>query len=178
MGIAPVICLLFALSAQSAAPGQPRTIELTFNNGRIWVTARKATLAQILAAWTRAGQTRFEGIEKAPNQGPLDVQLAGVVEEEALQVLLRQAGGYTAVLRDSAGPMESTFARVLIVGVKPGAPSAMPAPDPPSEPEPDPVQRRLSPDGSPVPDDQQEPPPFRSMPPGFAEPPDTPRVRE
>lgn len=177
-----VLCLALAFGGQGP-PAQTRIVDLKFDSGRVWVTARRATLAQILAAWTRTGKTRFEGVEKAPSQGPVDVQLAGVFEEEALAILLRQAPGYTAIVRGSPTPAESTFARVLIIGPKSAAtPLSAPAPEPipePSEPVPPPtpsvvVQPALGPDGLPIPDDQQDAPPFRSMPPGFSPPPEPP----
>ena len=182
--IVQALWLVMALGGQ-AQPVQARPVDLKFESGRVWVTARRATLAQILNAWSRTGKTKFEGLEKAPSQGPIDVQLAGVSEEEALAFLLKQAGGYTAVVRETSPPVESTFARVLILGSRsPAAPSIAPAPEPPpppepSEPPPPPgpdnaVQPALGPDGLPIPDDQQPPPPFRSMPPGFSPPPEPP----
>jgi hypothetical protein len=154
-----------------------------FESGRIWMTARRATLTQILTAWSRTGKTKFEGVEKAPNPGPIDAQLAGVSEEEALAFLLKQAGGYTAIVREVPSPAESTFARVVIIGSKSAAaPLIAPVPEPPppepiEPPPPDPgsvVQPALGPDGLPIPDDQQDAPPFRSMPPGFDQPPEPP----
>lgn len=175
--------LVLALGAQ-AAPAATRPVEVKFESGRVWMTARRATLTQILTAWSRAGKTRFEGVEKAPDPGPIDAQLAGVSEEEALAFLLKQAGGYTAVVREIPSPAESTFARVVIIGSKSiGAPviAAVPEPPPPPEPAeppppPDPgsaVRPALGPDGLPIPDDQQDVP-FRSMPPGFDPPPEPP----
>ena len=175
--------LVMALGGQ-VQPVQARPVDLKFESGRVWMTARRATLAQILTAWSRTGKTKFEGVEKAPSLGPMDVQLAGVPEEEALAFLLKQAGGYTAVVREKPSPVESTFARVVIIASRSAAaPSIAPAPEPPpperSEPPPPPepgnaVQPALGPDGLPIPDDQQPPPPFRSMPPGFSPPPEPP----
>ena len=174
--------LVLALGAQ-AQPAANRPVDVKFESGRIWMTARRATLTQILNAWSRAGKTRFEGVEKTPNPGPIDAQLAGVFEEEALAFLLKQAGGYTAIVRDIPTPAESTFARVVIIGSKSAAaPLVAPVPEPrpppePAEPPPPPdpgsvVQPALGPDGLPIPDDQQDAPPFRSMPPGFDQPPE------
>lgn len=178
-----ILWLVIVLSGQ-AQPVQARPVDLKFESGRIWMTARRATLTQILTAWSRTGKTTFEGVEKAPNPGPIDAQLSGVSEEEALAFLLKQAGGYTAVVREASAPAESTFARVLIIASKsPAAASIAPVPEPPPLPEPDPpqppepgtaIQPALGPDGLPIPDDQQDAPPFRSMPPGFSPPPEPP----
>jgi len=184
MTLVQTVWLVLALGGQAQGVAN-RPVDVKFENGRVWMTARRATLTQILAAWSRAGNTRFEGVEKAPDPGPIDAQLAGVSEEEALAFLLKPAGGYTAVARKIPAPAESAFARVMILGSKsPAAPSIAPVPDPPAPPEPpepapppEPgsvVQPALGPDGLPIPDDQQDAPPFRSMPPGFDPPPDPP----
>lgn len=183
MTLVQTVWLVLAFAGQAQAVAS-RPVDVKFESGRVWMTARRATLAQILAAWTRAGKTRFEGVEKARDPGPIDAQLAGVSEDEALAFLLKPAGGYTAVVRKIRIPAESAFARVVIIGSKSAVPAIAPIPDPPAPPEPpepapppEPgsvVQPALGPDGLPIPDDQQDAPPFRSMPPGFDPPPDLP----
>ena len=187
------IALGLALTAVLAVPPSAKgAVQLTIRDGRVWLTADRATIAEILAEWSRVGTTRMVNTERLG--GPfLTLDLRGVPELDALDVILRSAGGFVAVSRtaDTDAFHLSRFSQVVIVpsaGTGAPAPSLVPVPVPPVVVQ-APVfteggaRRLIGPDGQVVPDDQEDaPPPPRpappatvvpggSMPPGFSEPP-------
>src|SRR5213594_3293119 len=93
--LATLVGLWMAAVVTSAeAPG----IRLSIHDGRVWLTATNATARQILTEWARVGHTRVVNGDRIPG-GPLTLQLDGVVEQQALDVLLRSAGGFIAAPR-------------------------------------------------------------------------------
>ena len=172
-------------------------VTLSMRDGRVWLQADRATIAEILAEWARVGRTHIVNAEHVRG-APLTVDLRGVPELEALDIILRSAGGFVTMSRtaglDDAAANVSGFSRLVIVPSAnpakerelrpaPPAPSARPVPVPAPALVETGGQRVIGPDGQPVPDDQEDapPPPPRplpalppgmSMPPGFSEPPD------
>jgi hypothetical protein len=167
--LAGALALIVATLVQ-AAP----IVRLTFKEGRVWLTASDATAAQILAEWSRVGGTQVVNADRIA--GPaLMLELNDVPEVEALEVVLRNAGGYIATARTGAAagaPLPSSVARITILPASARAPmppispsSEAAAPEPPPVPQPAPIvdasgaQRIIGPDGQPVPDDQEDAPP-------------------
>jgi hypothetical protein len=168
-------CLALVLATSLRAVPMVR---LTFKEGRVWLTASGATAAQILAEWSRVGGTQIVNGDRVAGP-PLTLELNDIPEVEALEIVLRNAGGYIATGRPSgpsAGvPLPSSVARITILpaSTKPliASPAETPPPGPAPVPLPAPVldasgaQRIIGPDGQPVPDDQDgAPPPPESAP--------------
>src|SRR5919204_2331338 len=173
-----IISTAVLVTALAVAGAAAPNVELSIHDGRVWLVAQNATARQILAEWARVGRTRIVNGERVPG-GPLTLELTGVPEREALDVVLRMAGGYIAAPRATQVADASVFDRLVIVPTS--APQAPPSPaappfrqptptqtfPPPQQtfPQPAPltvtpgVQRIIGPDGLPVPDDQQEVPP-------------------
>ena len=184
----------------TAAPA----VELSIRNGRVWLVTDRATVGEILAEWGRVGHTQIVDAGRITGR-PLTLDLKDVSELEALDVILRSAGGFLTVLRTSGiedgGANASRFSRVVIVPRAPMTAAQLlpPAPRPPAATESLAIQvpmvtdsgarRVIGPDGQPVPDDQEDAPdrpvpwvlpvlpPGASMPPGFSERPDAPPPR-
>jgi hypothetical protein len=191
MRILAAVALSIGLATTaSAAPG----VTLTMKDGRVWLVARDATVGQILDEWSRVGGTRVVNADRVP--GRVTIELDGVAESQALDLLLRSAGGFVAKARPLAGAgAQSQFESVFIVAVsQPPAPRpaaaaaepAYPAPQQPAVAVAPGVQRLIGPDGRPVPDDQEDAAarqqlrqvsPAGSMPPGFSAPPQTAPVQ-
>jgi len=159
------------LIASSLTIGAAPTVRLTFNDGLVWLSANDATPAQILAEWSRVGATRIINPERISGP-PLKLELNGVREMEALEILLRPAGGFIAAARVSAASRDvSQLSGVEQITLLPAsarpipAPPAAPNPPPEAAPAPPPVfdasgaRRVIGPDGQPVPDDQEGAPP-------------------
>ena len=112
----------------AASPAVGQTPEVSFDAGRVTITARDATLAAILDAWEQQGGSRFVDAGRLANR-PFSIQLIAVPEREALRVLLRSAGGYVAVPRSHRHPGGSAFDRIFIMAGS-GRPQAAPVPGP------------------------------------------------
>jgi hypothetical protein len=127
-----------ALALLTASPASAE-IRLAISEGRVTLSARDATVRQILAEWARVGQTKIVNGERVPG-GPVTLELTNVPEQQALEVLLRSASGYLAAPRAAAVANASLFDRILIMptGSQPrAAASAAPATFPqPQQPPP------------------------------------------
>lgn len=155
---APTIGAL-ALAALAAAVAPARAdVRLTMLDGQVSLTATNATVREILAEWARVGQTKIVNAERITG-APMTLQLIGVPEEQALQVILRAVSGYLAAPRPTAVPDASRFDRILIV---PTTTPARPAPAaPPVFPQPQVVNPQLRPsidNSADAADDEVEPP--------------------
>lgn len=169
MKLLPIAFIVgMTVSSATAAPG----VQLSIGNGRVWLVTHGATVGQILAEWERVGGTRIINGDYVAG-GPLTLEMRGVSELEALDVVLRSASGFIAADRtlDGTGlqPNRSRFDRIVVLpeGARPdptlraAAPPPVSPPralDPPAPPAPvftpSGAQRLVGPDGLPVPDDQ------------------------
>jgi hypothetical protein len=156
-----------AASVIMAAPA----VQLVFKDGRVWLAANGATVNEILAEWARAGGTRIVNADRIGSP-PLTLDLRDVPEMQALDVVLRSAGGFIAAPRaaEPGGPAPSLsrFDRILVLPISqrpdettgspaslaPAAASLAPAPPVLA---PSGVRRLIGQDGQPVPDDQDAP---------------------
>lgn len=164
---AALVIGLFAL-ATSPVLSAPNDVVVTIRDGRASVTARNATVTEVLEAWSRAGGTTIVNGEQL-NNARLTLQLVDVPEEQALDVILRPASGYIARTRSIVLADASRFDRVVILARSVAPQPALPVPPPPSgalrpmpspsSAQPETVERLIGPDGAPVPDDQEGVPP-------------------
>jgi hypothetical protein len=183
-----------ALTTAMAVPvPASASVRLIIADGRVWLTADHATIADILAEWSRVGATQMMNAERVRSP-QLTLDLRGVPELEALDVIMRSAGGFVAVPRTGGDDPAhlSRFSRVVVVPSAIAGGTAVPATPVPAPAPPAAVrapvftdsgaQRVIGPDGQPVADDQEDAPPPSppqppavrpggSMPPGFSEPP-------
>jgi hypothetical protein len=124
-------------------------VKLEFRDGRVNLTAQNAQIRTILAEWARIGGTRIVNGEKITGP-PVTLELTGVSERQAMEVLLRNTAGYIIAARDAGATSPSAFGSILIlatttaprqVAVAPvgsGARTTRP-PEPEPDPEEDPV---------------------------------------
>ena len=112
-----------------AAPALAGDLKLTIREGRVTLDARDVTVRQILAEWARVGHTNVIDGQRVPG-GLVTLQLEGVSERQALDVLLRSVAGYIAAPRAQAVADGSSFDRILVlpttrmVSISSQAPSA------------------------------------------------------
>jgi preprotein translocase subunit SecG len=90
-------------------------VRLSLNQGEVNLLARQATLQEILDEWTKVAGTTFVALDQLPSE-QIDVDLRGVSEREALDLLLRWASGYVIAPRAAGAPIQSQFGSVVIVG--------------------------------------------------------------
>lgn len=114
-----------ALVLVLAAPARAGDVLLEFRDGYVTLSARDASVRQILQEWSRVGNTRVVNADKVPGS-TVTLELQRVPEKQALKVLLRSVAGYIAAPRMSADGA-SAFARIVVM-----PPSSAPPPRQPS----------------------------------------------
>jgi hypothetical protein len=144
-----VAALLFMLG--SAGTGSAQVLALEFHDGRVKLTAENVPVSRILAEWTRLGGTQIVNGERIPGP-PLTLQLVDAPEQQALEILLRNAAGYMVLARDASSTGASSFAKIMVLPTTSRAPAAAALPQPP----PPPPQFR---EPEPEVEEEEEPPP-------------------
>ncbi len=107
-------------------------VRLSIENGRVSLTAKDATVRQILMEWARVGQTKIVNVERIPG-GPVTLEFMNMPEDQALDLLLRSVSGYLAAPRPTMIANASRFDRVIVMPTvaAPRAPvAAAPTPQP------------------------------------------------
>jgi hypothetical protein len=112
-----------ALMARPAAAEVRVTID---PGGRVTVSAKNATVGQILAEWARVGQTKIVNPERAGG-GVLTIELTNVPEVDAIAIILRSAGGYVLAPRRAEMANASLYDRILILPQSSPVSAARPA---------------------------------------------------
>jgi hypothetical protein len=150
------IAVALALTASLTFVTKARAeVHLTISNGRVTLSAAGATVHEILIEWARVGQTKIVNGERIAG-GPITLQLTNVLEEQALDVILRSVSGYVAAPRPIVSPGTSRFDRILIMPTSTPPRAVAATPQPPGFPQaPFPNQAQL-----PVDDDD---PPQRNL---------------
>jgi hypothetical protein len=112
-----------------AAPAAAE-VRVSINDGHVSVSAKDATVAQILAEWARVGQTRIVNAERVPGS-PLTLELTNVPEAQALDTLLRSVSGYLAAPRANPVANASQYDRIFLLPTSTASPAraaAVPSP--------------------------------------------------
>lgn len=114
--------------ATASVLAQPPNLQLTMKDGRVTILAREVLLRDLLAEWSRVGQTRIVNADKLA--GPrITLQLVDTPERDALNILLRAAAGYIAAPRPRDRPGTSAYDRITILATsRPPALTASAAP--------------------------------------------------
>jgi hypothetical protein len=111
------MCVAYAvvgvLAAGGASVAAAEELRIAIGSGRVTLIADDAALGDVLAAWARAGGTRFAGAEPI-EAAPVSLHLVDVDEAQALRWLLRPAAGYVAVERVRSDSDASRYERVEI----------------------------------------------------------------
>jgi hypothetical protein len=107
------IALVIALLGWTM-PASAQAVKMEFRGGRVSLSAQNASLRAILAEWTRLGGTRIVNGERVT--GPaVTLELTGVTERQAIDVLLRNAAGYIVGPRETGSSAASSFASIVIL---------------------------------------------------------------
>lgn len=162
-----VVCGVFLTLATTGGVARAE-LTLTIADGKVTLVADNVSVRQILAEWSRLGQTKVVGAEKLPAT-PVTLRLANVPEARALDTLLRTTSGYVVAPRPVAMTGASQFDRILIMPPSTMTASAAPAggrPSPISAPQPPPVMQAPVPTSEPTMENDDEPPQTGDEPPG------------
>src|SRR6188474_1838805 len=109
----PAAFLLAAAMGSWAAPARAE-VQLRIENGLVSLKATNATVREILAEWGRIGNTKIVNGERMPG-GPVTLELTGITEEDALEIILRSAAGYVTAPRAIAQVNASRYDRILVM---------------------------------------------------------------
>ncbi len=121
----PVLAAALVLTA--ALTAQAQTVKVEFLMGKVNLTAQNASLRTIINEWARVGGTRVVNPERLSG-APVTLQFMGVPERQALDVLLRDVGGFMLGARQTAlVPGISAYDRLVVVTAAAG-PVSRPAP--------------------------------------------------
>jgi hypothetical protein len=130
--------LLVALSASAQQPGSPprvpqrggveQPVHLQFQEGRVTLRAQNAPVRAILAEWARLGGATIVNGDRVTGP-PLTLELTGVPERQALDIVLRTVAGYMLAPRRTGATGASAFDRIMILptSVAPRNPPPTPA---------------------------------------------------
>jgi hypothetical protein len=135
--LAAMLALPLLLLAPVSSSAQQ--VHLEFTNGAVTLRAENAPIRLILSEWSKRGGTRIINGDRVGG-GPVTLELNGVPELQAIEVLLRGVAGYMVGRREVAvvGPglsNPSVFDRIHIVPTStPPRPAAVAAPAPPRGP--------------------------------------------
>jgi len=91
-------------------------LRLGFREGRVTLVARDVSVRQILAEWAKVGGTQVVNLDRI-SAAPVTLQLDGVPERQALEVILRSVAGYVAAPRRPENPGVSQYDRILVMAV-------------------------------------------------------------
>jgi hypothetical protein len=119
--------VLMLLVGASAVHAQAVTVE--FVNGQVNLRAQNATARAILAEWARRGGTTIVNGDRIAG-APLTLELTGVTERQALDIVLRGVAGYMLAPRRAGTSGVSMFDRILILPTSVAPRAAGPAPTP------------------------------------------------
>jgi hypothetical protein len=108
-------------------------VRVTIANGTVTISAKDATVRQILAEWARVGQTRIVNIERVTGS-PVSIELNNVPEAQALDTVLRSVSGYLAAPRAVELPNASRYDRIYLLTSSTGTPVRASAPAPAAPP--------------------------------------------
>ena len=112
-----------AVLAQAQAP------LLQISGGRVTLHAQNVPVRTILAEWARVGSARIVNAERVAG-APVTLDLEGIPERQALDIILRGVSGYVVAAREPGAPGASMYDRIMILptSVAPRNPTPATAP--------------------------------------------------
>lgn len=121
------LLVIAALVCGCAAPSFAQGVKMEFRDGRVFLTAQNAPVRTILNEWARLGGTKIVNGERLTG-APVTLELNGVPERQALDILLRSATGYMAGPRQAGQAGQSAYASILILPTSSGVRTASSGP--------------------------------------------------
>lgn len=129
-----IAVLMWMPSTAFASDNVMDNVMIGMLDGRISLLANNVTIGEILAEWSRIGQTQFVNIDRIAGNR-MTLELINVSEEQALEILLKSANGYVAAPRATFAAHLSRYDRIVIMPSATAAASvaARVEPPPPAE---------------------------------------------
>jgi len=129
------LCALAVMFWPAGTAAQESHVSVSVGEQGVTLEAVNATLRDVLAEWARVGGFRLLDYDTLDAR-TVTVQLANVPEREALNILLRDIGGYVLGARRAGDSGRSQFGSLLVVSgnarsPRQGALAPLPPPPPP-----------------------------------------------
>jgi hypothetical protein len=122
------VSILACLTTLAVPAAAQAPLTLSIQDGQVTLKAQNVPVATILNEWARIGGTNVIGANRVTG-APVTLELDGVPERQALEVLLRNVSGYLLALRPEGTSGASVFNRILIMPAS-AAPRPLPVPAP------------------------------------------------
>jgi hypothetical protein len=111
------ILLACAFVTLAALPAAGQSVKVSFQGGKVNLSAENATVRAILTEWARVGGTRVVNAERIAGP-PITVEFKDAYEQQVLESLLRGVAGYMVGQRVAPGPATgSGLDRIVILAV-------------------------------------------------------------
>jgi hypothetical protein len=107
-----ILATMFACFSAVALAQAP--LRLQINNGRVTLHAQNVPVRTILSEWARLGGAKIingDGVAGVP----LTLDLDGVTERQALEIILRGVSGYVLAARQPGATGASMYDRIMIL---------------------------------------------------------------
>jgi len=136
-----VAVLLISTFAAPTRAQKARTLDISFNDGRVTLIADNVTLREILQEWARKGGSNIVNVGEVTGDPVLRTEFDNQPEADVLRTLLREVPGYGASMRAVTETGASAVAAIYIVATRsvaaipsgfsqPSAPTVAPVMDP------------------------------------------------
>ncbi len=109
-----VLALAAAISCCAALASAQVPLKLQINGGRVTLHAENVPVRSILAEWARLGGTKIVNGDRVSG-APLTLELEGVPERQALDIILRGVSGYALAARSDGTAGVSMYDRIMIL---------------------------------------------------------------
>jgi hypothetical protein len=109
-----ISALTAALVSCAALAHAQAPLALQISDGRVTLHAQNVPIRTILAEWARVGGAKIVNGDRVAGS-PLTLDLEGVPERQAIDIILRSVSGYVLAARDPGAPGASMYDRIMIL---------------------------------------------------------------
>ena len=109
------------LASSLLATNAAAEVRVSMADGMVTVSARDATVHEILVEWARVGRTHIVNVDRVTGP-PVSMDLVNVPEAQALDTILRSVSGYLAAARTAPVRNASIYDRIFLLPASTGLP--------------------------------------------------------
>lgn len=113
-----VLVGILVLSAGVGQAQNARTLDLSFHDGLVTLSANNVTVRDILNEWARKGGSTIVNADKLGGSPVILMEFKDQPEAEVLRALLRDAPGYGIAMRATASETQSTVQTVFLLATR------------------------------------------------------------
>lgn len=114
MSFRTALAVFVAVGCVAASASAQAPLHLQISDGRVTLHAENVPVRAILAEWARVGGAKIVNGEAVAG-APLTLELEGVPERRALDIVLRGVSGFVLAARQPGTPGVSIYDRIMIL---------------------------------------------------------------